>query len=226
MRLRFMIRDLFGLTLVMALAMSSCSTKSEPPSPRSDPTKGEEESREIPLSSVATTSSQFGREQMSIAYRDEGGQRKYTNKYGGYLAQILETISGHGASNVFLADAPDIDGAVGAAAGSIIGGRSADRPIPLNQSNRPTGNYWLVAYLGVGSSSGPAFIVDKATVQGAKIRLSYHNPKLTTATADIVPYLYWVPLGKLADGTYDLELYDSGRDLLTLMRRVVVGPSK
>lgn len=160
---------------------------------------------------------------MSVEYHDEGGQRKYTSKYGGYLAQIFETIGGHGTSNVFLADAPDIDGAVSAAAGTIVGGRSADTPIPLNQPNPPTGNYWLVAYLGVGPSSGPWFIVDKVTVQGARIRFSYHNPELTAVTRDIVPYLYWVPLGKLADGTYDLELYDSKRDSLTLMRRVDVG---
>jgi len=187
----------------VSVTFCSCSTKrgDKPRDARPD------ETREIPLSSIVSTRGQFGRQQST----------------SGYLAQIYEKMSGP--SNVFLADAPDIDGAVSAAFGAMVGFRSADTPVTLDQSNPPRGNYWLVTYLGTSTSTGPWFIVDKITVDRSKIRFSYHTPKLSTVTADLVPYLYWVPIGNLADGTYDLELHDSKNDLVTLVRRIVVGTS-
>jgi hypothetical protein len=35
-------------------------------------------------------------------------------------------------------------------------------------------------------------------------------------------FYYWVPLGKLNPGVYAVELYDSGLEAVTLMRRVEV----
>jgi hypothetical protein len=38
-------------------------------------------------------------------------------------------------------------------------------------------------------------------------------------------YYYWAPLGKLAPGIYDIELYDAGRKAISLMRKIEVESS-
>jgi hypothetical protein len=47
------------------------------------------------------------------------------------------------------------------------------------------------------------------------------NP-IGESTADIHYYYYWVPLGKLDDGVYNLELFDTDLKAVTLMRRVEI----
>ncbi len=181
-------------------------------------TPNTQNSRIIPLDSIVSTSSQGGLQNTSLVHRGDGDHKSYE----GYLEQIVARGGGDIASNVFLADTPDIDGAVAAAFTVISGGRSTDIVATLNQSNPPRGNNWLVAYLGIGSSSGPPFIVDEVTVNDATIRLVYHKPKLMSQTDDIHQYFYWVPLGKLNNGTYFLELFDFDSKEVMLTRRVVV----
>jgi hypothetical protein len=175
---------------------------------------------EIPLSSITTTSNQTGLQQTNAHYRGDGDQKKYLFKHGSYLAMMYEKTSGLGSSNIFLVDAPDIDGAVAATSRMMIGGHGADTPAKLNQPNPPTGNYWLVVYLGVGPSSGPPVIADKATHNGKTIRFVFHYPRLGAKTQDVHQYFYWVPIGKLDNGTYNLELIE--KDETKLMRRVKV----
>ena len=200
--------------LLLLVLVAGCAKPAPPPS-----APNTQNSRIIPLGSIISTSSQGGVQITSLVHRGDGDHKSYN----GYLQQILAKGGGDISSNVFLADAPDIDGAVAAAFTVISGGRSTDIVATLNKSNPPRGNHWLFAYLGIGSSSGPPFIVDEVTVNGTTIRLAYHKPKLMAQTDDIHEYFYWVPLGKLEDGTYSLELFDSGRNEVMLTRRVVVG---
>ena len=102
-----------------------------------------------------------------------------------------------GASNAFLVDADNDRDAIEASKSVFFGGRSADVPAPLNQPDPKLGNYWLAAYLGIGPSGPTAFQIEKASIQGDTIRLTYSHPKAAEVTANVHPYYYWVPLGKL-----------------------------
>lgn len=193
--------------LMLLVFLSTGCTK--PPPPPSAPNT--QNSRVIPLESIISPSPQF--------YRSDGEHKSYE----GYLAQILARGGGYILPNVFLADAPDIDGAVAAASHVILERAGTDTVALRNQPNPRTGNHWLVAYLGIGTSSGPLFIVDKVTANGPTITFSYHKPKLMAATDDLHDYFYWVPLGRLDPGVYQLELFDTDADAVMLSRRVTVG---
>jgi hypothetical protein len=88
--------------------------------------------------------------------------------------------------------------------------------------NVVSGNNWLVAYLGCGHSRPPNWVVDRATVDGNTVRLTYRKPQAKWETGDVVRYYYWVPIGVLDDGAYNLELYDADLKIVTLMRRAEV----
>jgi hypothetical protein len=178
-------------------------------------------SHEIPLSSITSTSHQSGLQQPEQAHLGDSEATK-AGKPSYYLEQIYIKTSGVGASNVFLVDAPDFREAVSATSRVLIGASAADRPATLNEPNPPRGNYWLVAYLGVASSTPPQWLVDSATVESTKIRFAYHHRDSGAVTMDIHQYLYWVPLKTLPPGTYQLELFDTGTSAVTLSRRVVV----
>jgi hypothetical protein len=172
--------------------------------------------REVPLSSVVSTSYQKGLQHAARGWKESG----YIEPYGRDLDKLYEKQGGQGASNVFLADAPDISGAVAATVSVMLGGRSTDRPATLNQPNPPRGSLWLVVYLGVYGSSPPQWIVDSATVESTKIRFAYHRGG--AETKDSYQYFYWVPLKTLPSGTYQLELFDTESNAVTLSRRVIV----
>ncbi len=82
-----------------------------------------------------------------------------------------------------------------------------------------------MAYLGVGHSSPPACVIKAVSVNGSRIRIAYEYTHPSTVTKDIHPYYYWVPVGKLSDGLYKLELYDTELKEITLMRLVEVKSS-
>jgi hypothetical protein len=79
-----------------------------------------------------------------------------------------------------------------------------------------------VAYLGNAHSDPLRWIVEGAAMDRGKIRLTYREPQSFIGTADSYPYFYWVPLGKVPPGVYQVELFDSGEKAVTLMRRVRV----
>ena len=176
-----------------------------------------DESREIPLSSMTTTSGQKGLQHTTAA---RGADGKYIAKHGGYLDHINRASLGP--SNIFMVDAPDIDEAVAASSSGFLGGRSADQPVPVNRPDPQRGTYWLVAYLGLAGSSPANWTVESVTVTGSKIRFAYHKSKNGADTKNSWQYIYWVPLGILKKGTYDLELYDSERETVRLVRKVDV----
>ena len=130
-----------------------------------------------------------------------------------------------GPSNAFLVDAITASDAIEASRTVFFGGRSADTPPPVNQPDPKRGSYWLVAYLGIGPS-GPAFVIEEASVERDTIRLTYSRPKPSSVTADIHHYYYWVPVGKLRPGEYRIELFDSGQKKVTMLRRVILKEEK
>lgn len=174
----------------------------------------------IPLAEMLTTSGQSGLKQVREVFRDEE-PNKSTN---GYLRKIFEASPG--ASSVFLVDAETLPEAISASASVFVGARLAGSPVPVNKQNATRGNLWLVAHLGTAPSDPMRWVVESVGVDGDKIRLTYREPQSLIGTADSYPYFYWVPLGRLAAGAYEVELFDAGENAVTLMRRVKVEPTK
>lgn len=171
----------------------------------------------VPLADMLTTSGQEGMQQVGETFQGvDDPANKSTN---GYLHKIYEAS---GPSDVFLVDATTMHEAVSASASVFVGSRSASTPAPVNKQNPLRGNLWLVAYLGKSHSSPMRWVVDSATVTENKIRLAYREPQWNIGTSDSMPYLYWIPLGKIEPGIYEVELFDADEKAVILMRRVKV----
>jgi hypothetical protein len=181
-------------------------------------------SRTIPLSSVVTTGPQKEMQRaMKVFQRDDG---KRDNKaYYNNIGQI-EQGTHSGASNAFLVDATTAQDAVKASKSTILGSGGARTPFPVNTPNPVRGSHWLVAYLGTAPSTPIWWTVESITVSDKTIRLTYRESPPTGATRDAQLYYYWAPLGQLAPGIYDLELFDAGRNMISLTRKVEVGSNE
>ena len=174
----------------------------------------------IPLTEVVAASSQDGLQHIHEILQD-----KQENKSTlGYFKKIVERSPG--ASSVFLVDAESLPDAINASASVFAGSKSAATPVPASKQKAVRGNQWLVAYLGTAHSDPMRWIVKSVSTDKGQIRLSYQEPESFIGTADSYPYFYWVPLGKLKPGTYQVELYDADEKAVTLMRRVVVEQPK
>lgn len=175
-------------------------------------------SRDVPLSSIVTTSTQKDLKHISKAIPFKNQVSASTN---GHLQQMSQAPKS-GASNIMLVDAKDIHEAVSASARVVIAGHAADAVVPINLPKQKHKGHWLVAFLGSGSSSPARWLVDSTTVQKNRIRLKYRKAPPSPATEDVHPYYFWIPLGSLEDGVYELELFDGEQNAVTLMRRVTV----
>jgi hypothetical protein len=138
-----------------------------------------------------------------------------------FKAKILSTHRNE--ASVFVVDAMNEKDAVSASAGVLFDSKPTDTEVTVNTADPPPGSHWLVAYLGMGPSHPARWIVERASIARNKIRLIYRKPELTSVTGDIQHYYYWVPLGKLKAGSYEVELYDAHSEAVTLSRRVAVG---
>ena len=172
--------------------------------------------REIPLSDIVSTVRQEGLQYIGSGRRQVAG-KVVEEDYASAMEEIMRSRGG--ASNAFLVDASTIGDAVKATARIVAGYRSADNPVPFSNVS---GSNWLVVYLGCGHSQPTKWVVDRLTVDGNTVRLIYRKPQAKFQTTDVVFYYYWIPVGGLDNGTYDLRLYDADLKVVTLMRRVEV----
>lgn len=177
--------------------------------------------RVITLSEIVSTSIQRELKHASTNFRDDG---VFEQSYGYQLQQIV-LGSKSGASNLFLVAAANIDDAIQASSEVLLGGAVVSPPATVNNPKALRGSHWLVAYLGVGHSSPPGCVIKAVSVNGPRIRIAYKYTHPNTVTKDIHPYYYWVPVGKLSDGLYKLEHYDTELKEITLMRLVEVKSS-
>ncbi len=177
------------------------------------------EQRPIPLSEIVTTSPQKGLQQVRDALQQENAALK-SEATDGYLRQI-QSIS-NGSSNAFLVDAINTSDSIAASLSILVGWRSANTPAPVNTTKPKRGSHWLVAYLGSGPSTPTWWNVESVSATKSTVTLTYKRSKPSPATADVHPYFYWVPLGKLDPGPYEVQLLDADRGVISLMRRVEV----
>jgi len=56
--------------------------------------------------------------------------------------------------------------------------------------------------------------------------VSYNQPTANIVTRDVWRFYYWVPLGTLDPGDYQLEFYNTKEKAVTLSRRVTVEQDK
>lgn len=168
---------------------------------------------EIPFSEIHATVPSDGMQAVKSTLK-EG---KYVHPQGAALIELYEVYRS-GGSNVFLARGDNLRDAIHATmrAAGLLG---LDRPV-AKPGGEARGDYWLVAYLGLGTTD--SFIVESVTIEENTIRLVYTKPESKNPTLIGYQYFYWVPLGKLQAGDYELELFDSGRKKGTLMRLVEV----
>jgi hypothetical protein len=173
---------------------------------------------DIPLSDVTSTLRYEGMKYIGSGRRSDG-TKTVVEDYADAMSRLLASTGG--ASNVILVDANSINDAVKATARVLAGVRSADKP--AISWNTVSGKHWLLVYLGCGHSNPHKWVVESILIKGNVIRFRYRKPRSSFETADIQHYYYWVPIGKLENGVYTLELYDSGLKSVTLMRRVEIG---
>lgn len=206
------------LVLFGGATVKSDEHEQPPPDEGRPSTTAKGDTSSIPLASILTTSPQQGMLHPREVFHEQSKDRKnvVTN---GYLRQILQGTKG-GASNIFLVDATNVNDAVNASFSVLVGARGADTPAPVNKPDPVRGSHWLVAYLGTGPSSPTWWVVESVVVDGSTVRLTYRKTRPTAATRDAHQYYYWVPLPTLDPGSYELKLYTSDRNLVTLMRRV------
>ena len=174
--------------------------------------------RQIQIGDIFTTSSQSGAKAVREAI--EANKIKRAHEIAaGCLGQVFSASAG--ATNIFLVDAIDIQAAIGATYSVVVGTRDADTPATENRTRPSTGAYWLVVYLGRGPSSPPRWTVTGVDIREKRIALQYQISPPAPATSDSVPYYYWVCLGNLDAGLYELALTD-GDGIDSLVRRVKV----
>jgi hypothetical protein len=167
--------------------------------------------KQIPLGTVHSTSHQAGLKRVDQGVGDEA--------FPNQMRELYQRSIGMGASNVFLARGAGVAAAVKATWEVFTHSIPADTPVSPDRPPK-SDEVWLVAYLGVEGSDGPAYRVQGVEVSGTDIRLTYKHPG--SGANDLHPYFYWAPVGKLAPGTYKLQLFDADQKQVTLMRRVRV----
>jgi hypothetical protein len=202
---------MFGLSLVLlgiAHAMGAESRDDKANEPRT-----------ITLSAIVTTSPQKGLQNVRDVLQQKGNSQE-PEAADGYLRQLLS--GSNGSSNVFLVDATTIHDALAASFNILVGSRSADTPATVNTAKPFRGSHWLVAYLGAGPSTPTWWTIESVELEKNKVILSYRPSKPSPATADVRPYYYWIPLGTLDPGTYELQLVNLDQKLVRLVRRVDV----
>lgn len=176
----------------------------------------EKNAHTIPLSEIVTTSPQEGLKAVQDIMQQKGNAQSGNE----YLRKLLAGTNG--SSNVFLVDATSIYDALAASFSILVGARSAETPAPVNTAEPKRGSHWLVAYLGSGHSSPSRWTIERVTVDTNKLVLTYRKSSPAPASEDSRQYYYWIPLGKLNPGVYEVQLFDADKEAVILMRRVDV----
>jgi hypothetical protein len=105
----------------------------------------------------------------------------------------------------------------------VISGKKSGTTIAANEDG--IADAWLVVYLGRTSSNPRAWVLKSVEQMGNKIRVTYdtYQPQgVDVRTTDLHPYFYWVPLGDLPKGMFDVELYNSSDRSVVLTRKIVL----
>ena len=121
--------------------------------------------------------------------------------------------------NVYLVGGKDIDNAIKHTHKLIYGSEFGDF---IKAGADGKAHAWVVLYLGISSSSPPMFSVDSIERIGMQIKINYQTHKPTFQTLDNACYYFWIPLGELSAGKYQLQVNSITDNEIVLSRRVTV----
>jgi RNA polymerase sigma factor (sigma-70 family) len=181
--------------------------------------QGGAEARVLPLDSLYGTTRQKQIQTVTAGFNfGPDGKKQYVKPYGLYL-ELLQGGGRHGASNVFLVRGKDIGQAVQATWEVCARFARVDAPAVADRQAAQA-PLWAVAFFGMAGSEPPEWLVKSVEVKAKTVRIRY--TKGQSRTNDEHQYYLWVPLGRPGPGTFTLELFDTERNEVTLMRRVRV----
>lgn len=132
----------------------------------------------------------------------------------------MTNIAASGFQNALLIPGTSIEQALQATNKVMVGYGRAD-PVSLSKKTEDE-RFWLFVYLGSGSSLPPRYAVTTITADKTTIRFSFAKTQSGIQTADIVPYLYYVPIDTPAKGFYTMELFNETTNRVVLSRTVEV----
>ncbi|MBX3426571.1 MAG: hypothetical protein KF688_12890 [Pirellulales bacterium] len=81
---------------------------------------------------------------------------------------------------------------------------------PVSFQNAP---FYAAICAGLSQSAPPKFVVDRVTIDRKTATIVLSRPKTFSATRDIVPNWFFVPLGLLPAGEYSVEVRAEGQDM-------------
>jgi hypothetical protein len=67
-------------------------------------------------------------------------------------------------------------------------------------------DYWAVVYAGSSHSSPRAIFLDRVTISPTSTEIRLLKPRPTGGTRDVHPYWFFIPLGRLPDGNYTVNV--------------------
>jgi hypothetical protein len=178
----------------------------------------------IPKDQIYTTSGEpgFKKQLVALFRRDKDGREKGEYPYS-YDLKMIEKV-GMGASNVFIVRGEEIKDAVSATRLVFDRGVGAEEPRKYDAEDQEivSKRYWLVIYLGTFGSEPPVWQFKSMSISDRTIEFAYSKIKPRIHTHDVWRYFYWIQLGQLRAGTYELRLVDSDKKRLSLIRYVDV----
>jgi hypothetical protein len=127
-----------------------------------------------------------------------------------------ETIVRFGQPTAFIVAAPDIGGAAEVAADILSGRRPV--PDPVQQDH----TLWVVLCFGVGGGYPPPYALRAIRLSGNHLLVEYAKSRHPPLTADMRPYVFWIPLDSLPAGRYELQLREVGSRRTSTVRSQAV----
>ena len=88
------------------------------------------------------------------------------------------------------------------------------------------GDIWVCAYLGTKGSSPSEFDLASVELEGGVVRVAFKKVRTALHSNDVCAYIIWANLGRIPNGTYQVELVDATEEptFVATSRRVVVAP--
>jgi hypothetical protein len=175
--------------------------------------QGEEKLEPVPLAEVYASREQKGLKQLDLSVR---------SPFNEDVIKPFVTLHPR-ASNIFLTSAENIEEATQKAL-TFDGGNNGGARLILPKKDSTT---WLVVFLGFNCSSPLQWKLESVKCGKSKIRATYWTETLQRQrTRDSEPYLYVAPLKDVKPSVYELELFDSVKEKMTIKRRVEVEVAK
>lgn len=189
---------LAGLASPIVASVAMAQGKAQPDTPKP---------QEIPLASAYSSTKEDGPKEIRL------GAKEYDRRV---VDAIHEATTNHGLSNIFMVRGRDIHDALFSTKTAFTTSAGVDGPL-LGNEDRPSDHVWVVAFLGSSGTGRMSFTaVERA---GTRNRVSF-TFNAVGGPDDLVPYLLWVPVGKLELANYTLELYDAKAKQIVLTRLV------